>query len=559
MKILIADDTPAGRMVLSSMLRKESHTVLIAEDGSEAVDVFKREQPEIVIMDIMMPVMDGYEATRHIKKLSGQRFVPVIFLTAMSDEEALVTCVKYGGDDFLAKPYNPVILKAKLDALNRIRELHAVIKLQNEDLTRYRDRLDREQELAGQILTNILHAGSIYLPNLKYRLSPANIMNGDLLFVARRPTGTLHVMLGDITGHGLSSAICAMPAAEVFYDMTTTGYPIGEIAATINQKLKRVLPVTLFCAACLLEVDHTSGRLTVWNGGLPDVLVWSPREGIRHRFASQHLPLGIVNPDFFNASIAVDDLRADDRIYLYTDGLIEATNREGAMFGQDRLEHCLRPTDSPDEVFDAIQESLSKFCGSKAQEDDIGLVELPYDLNPSYPKCPSEVPPPRNLFPTKCHFDVEFTREELGRGDLLATLTPILDSLHLLPPHKEAVSVILKELLDNALDHGVLGLDSSLKNDSEGFAAYYESRQKALAELEEGWIKIRLAQGPSGVGRTLTVRVEDSGPGFDYQRHPPDVTGNIGYCGRGIPLIRSLSKDLTYSGCGNIAEAAYAW
>ena len=108
MKILIADDTPSSRLVLSSVLRKEGHAVVTAEDGRKAVDLFEREQPDIVIMDIQMPVMDGYDATQLIKTRSGGRFVPVIFLTSMSEEESLVHCIKRGGDDFLTKPCSPL-------------------------------------------------------------------------------------------------------------------------------------------------------------------------------------------------------------------------------------------------------------------------------------------------------------------------------------------------------------------------------------------------------------------------------------------------------------------
>ena len=114
--ILIADDDLPNRFLLQTILDKQGFNVLQADDGLQAVEVFKRERPDLVLMDIKMPNMDGYEATRNIKAMSGETFVPVIFLTATSDSDGLAKCVESGGDDFLTKPYNHVLLKARIDA-----------------------------------------------------------------------------------------------------------------------------------------------------------------------------------------------------------------------------------------------------------------------------------------------------------------------------------------------------------------------------------------------------------------------------------------------------------
>ena len=119
LKVLLVDDDRINRVLLNAILKKEGYEVLQAR-MAKATEIFREEQPDLVLMDVMMPVMDGYEATRIIKAESADRFVPVIFLTAVTDEQALATCVECGGDDFLIKPYNRVILKAKIDAMLRI-------------------------------------------------------------------------------------------------------------------------------------------------------------------------------------------------------------------------------------------------------------------------------------------------------------------------------------------------------------------------------------------------------------------------------------------------------
>lgn len=119
LKVLVVDDTATNRLMLQVFLRKLGVDVVVAEDGAQGVAAYEREAPDIVIMDVMMPVMDGYEATRRIKALTGERWTPVIFLSAMGKEEDLVAGLDAGGDDYLSKPVNFVVLDAKLRSMAR--------------------------------------------------------------------------------------------------------------------------------------------------------------------------------------------------------------------------------------------------------------------------------------------------------------------------------------------------------------------------------------------------------------------------------------------------------
>jgi len=118
-RILVVDDTATNRQILAVFLKKLGHVVELAEDGAQAVGLFSAKPFDVVIMDVMMPVMDGYEATRRIKALCGERWVPVIFLSALDKDENLVTGLDAGGEDYLPKPVNFVVLEAKLRSLSR--------------------------------------------------------------------------------------------------------------------------------------------------------------------------------------------------------------------------------------------------------------------------------------------------------------------------------------------------------------------------------------------------------------------------------------------------------
>src|SRR5690554_744469 len=320
LNILIADDSDSDRLILKALLKRLGHQVLDAANGHEAVLHFQQGAPDIVLLDALMPAMDGMEAARQIKRLAGERFVPVIFVTSLSEPEDLAGCLEAGGDGFLSKPYNRLMIKAKINAFNRMRLMHQALSDQR-DLTHERNRqLMEEQEVAKRVFDNVAHTGCLDAANIRYHASPLSIFNGDVLFASPRPAGGMLVFLGDFTGHGLPAAIGAMPVAEIFYGMATKGFGAADILSEINRKLKKILPVGMFCCGAMLDADFKLGQLRAWNGGLPDG--WLVRANGKHlTIPSRHLPLGVQAPDQFQASMTVLPVEPGDQVIIMTDGL----------------------------------------------------------------------------------------------------------------------------------------------------------------------------------------------------------------------------------------------
>jgi CheY-like chemotaxis protein len=573
MKILIADDTATNRLLLKALLTKDGHSVLEAHDGRQAVTVFEREHPDIVIMDVMMPEMDGYDATRQIKARAGNRFTPVIFLTAITDDAQLARCIEAGGEDFLSKPFSPTILRAKIAALDRVRRLYETVQSQRDALALNAERALMDQEAARSIMANILDRGCLDQPNLRYHMSPAAILNGDLLAAARKPTGELMVILADFTGHGLPAAIGTLPVAETFYAMAHRGCALTGIAAELNDKLRTILPRGLFCAACLLEWDPRSRRITVWNGGMPDLLVVRPGQGVVARVPSANVALGVVETDRMEPVVTPADTQDGDRIYMYSDGLVETRNQLDDLYGQSRLETILSGTREAESVVGAVLSDVRTFRGATGQQDDVTLFELtcekPARLLPvtgtgavaddgAGPPTSPVTHHPSPLQEPAWSSTVLYGGDCLRRSDLLPEIMRAFGRLDRLAAHKEAVHTILAELVSNAVDHGVLGLDSSLKSSARGFQEYYRERERRLRILSDGWVKVSLSHRPTEQGGEVVIRVRDSGTGFDHRRIAEHPGHDLPY-GRGIPLVRSLTAGLTYLGPGNTAEARYVY
>jgi len=555
--ILIAEDSAADRLLLSTIVRRQGHEVLTAANGAEAVDLFRRQQPDLVLMDAMMPVMDGFEAARQIKALAGETLVPIIFLTSLTESEALARCLEAGGDDFLAKPYNQVILAAKIKAMDRLRRLQATVLQQRDLIAKHHDYLLNEQRVAKAVFDKVAHSGCLSAPNIRYLQSPYALFNGDLLLAAYTPAGDMHVLLGDFTGHGLPAAVGAMPLAEVFYGMTAKGYGLAETLREMNAKLKRILPVDMFCCATLLCLSSQRRSVEVWNGGMPDGYLHRIATGERVPLAARHLPLGVLSPQAFDDCTEVHPMAVGDRVFLLSDGVIDTSDASDQLFGVERLQQVFAANREPDRLFEDIEQALRDFRGEA--RDDVSMVEVsllePAQVKPSAPVYSDS----GQSCPLDWSVSFEFRGATLKRFNPLPYLLQLLLEVHGLRAQSGALYSVLAELYSNALEHGVLGLDSSLKRDAAGFARYYQQRNDRLEALQDGFVRVHLQVQPQGDGGRLVIRVDDSGKGFDVARVMDRPLDGVRLSGRGVSLVRQLGHNASWSDEGRSAHVEFFW
>lgn len=563
-KILIADDSSSDRLLLQTILNKQGHSVVVAADGLEAVQAFKRERPEIVLLDALMPTMDGFEAAEKIKQLAGDEFVPIIFLTSLQQADSLAQCLDAGGDDFLSKPYNSIILQAKINAFSRMIEMHRTLRHQRDEISTNNNRLLREQEVAKRVFDKVAHAGCLDAPNIRYALSPIAVFNGDVALAGVSPSGNLLVLLGDFTGHGLNAAIGAMPMAQSFYSMLEKGFSIKDILREINLKLHEILPIEVFCCALVAEIDFKSQLLRVWNGGLPDGVIFRHRTGELTRLRSRHLPLGIRNNTDFSDELETYEVQPGDRLYIWSDGIIEAENANGEMYGERRLFDVFQNNTDPDRLFYDFNISVNSFIGENTFGDDISIIEVkvvrPDDFQVSIPQFVGG----QEVGPRDWSLHYELRPDTLKYFDPLPLMLHILMQVPFLRPEGGQIYTVMAELYTNALEHGVLKLDSSIKDCSDSFAEYYRLRQERLQCLHQGLITLSLHYTGNVHGGRLVIAMEDSGEGFDYQQRLAESDHGSGdpvhnYSGRGIQLLHSLCHSISYSGAGNRVEAEFLW
>ncbi|OWQ43378.1 fused response regulator/phosphatase [Pseudomonas lactis] len=556
--ILIAEDSAADRLLLASIIRRQGHQVLTVSNGAEAIEVFARERPQLVLMDALMPVMDGFEAARQIKQLAGEALVPIIFLTSLRESEALAQCLDAGGDDFLPKPYNPLILAAKINAMDRLRRLQATVLQQRDLIAKHHEHLMHEQRAAKAVFDKVAHSGCINAaPNIRYLQSPYALFNGDLLLAAYTPSGDMHVLLGDFTGHGLPAAIGAMPLAEVFYGMTAKGYGLTQTLREMNAKLKRILPVDMFCCATLLCLSAQRRAVEVWNGGMPEGYVHEVATGRRTPLMSRHLPLGVLSAEAFDDSTEVWPMALGDRVFLLSDGVLDTADANDQLFGAERLQQVFAANREPDRLFEDIEQALAAFRGQA--RDDVSMVEITLQAGQPLRAAEPMYADSGQSCPLDWSVSFEFRAQTLRTYNPLPYLLQLLLEIHGLREQSGALYSVMAELYSNALEHGVLGLDSRLKRDAQGFAQYYRQRQERLAQLDSGYVRVHVQVVPTDKGGKLALRIEDSGQGFDVEQElarPVDIDR---LSGRGLSLVRQLSSAVGWSDGGRSVCVEFCW
>ena len=558
-KVLLVDDNHVDRSLVQRLLEVKGFEVIAVGSAGEAIEAFRAGIPDIVLMDVVMPDMSGYEAASVIKEIAGEQFVPLLFFTALPPEEAAARCFEAGADDYIEKPSLPAVLSAKIAALGRLRNLHEAARIQNQELNRHRAHLEHEQEVAIRLFSRLTRLDQISLPNIDFLVSPVSIFNGDILLAAPTPVGGLHVMLGDFTGHGLVAAIGALPVSEIFYGMTAKGFSIDAIASEMNRKLNDVLPTGLFCAAAIIEVEPDYKNLSAWCGGMPAGLILPHDGGAIRTIESSKLPLGIVGAESFDATLESYDMEHGDRLYIYSDGVVEASNDDGDMFGQTRLNEVLRQLPESESGMELIATEVTRFRGDDMQQDDITVVEVllkPIPVVDQQDGNNEHV----GLPPMSWQLSLELGNSALQHSNPLPLLVQCATELQGLQNHRKGIYTILSELYSNALEHGLLDLSSDLKSDPDGFRQYYELRASRLDEMTDGKVSLKLDHEARGSGQALVVTVEHNGIGFDAKDLvKPDVDENVGFSGRGIPMVSRICDSLTYDRGGRKAKAVICW
>ncbi|MFC6635295.1 ATP-binding SpoIIE family protein phosphatase [Microbulbifer taiwanensis] len=528
--------------------------ISLLESTAGALAGYPALRPDVIIFGPLAALRATTADLQQLRARAGLEPVPILFVLSERDSGSSA-CLQTGCDDILLTPYNPDLVQLKLAALQRFCDFNRSLQAQRNRLRRHHADLLQEQASARQIFNNMGHESCLDQTRaIRYHLSPRAVLAGDVLTAAYGPGGKLMLLLGDFTGHGLAAAVGAVPLTSIFYSMVSKGFSLSHILRELNGKLHRVLPADMFCCAVMFELDPHKGQVRLFNGGMPSACLRRSCGNLR-LLESRHLPLGVLDEASIEEAIVHIPVERGDRLFLWSDGIHEARSPRGEHFGEQRLLQALSSEIPEGECFDHILTSVSRY--SVDQHDDLSLVEVALDTAAPWQDGAWALDvQPGSKAARIGDWSINFTLgpEELRDADPLPLLHSVLAQVPGSDSFRDPLTIVLGELFRNALEHGLLRLDSALKETDRGFAEYYRQLERGRRQLREGWIRIALRCRDRGGRGLLEVVVEDSGAGL------PELTvGGNAYSGRGLPLLRAICRKVQLQPGSSRVRAVLNW
>jgi sigma-B regulation protein RsbU (phosphoserine phosphatase) len=382
-KILIVDDEPFNVDYLEQELEDAAYTTITSMNGQDALVKVQVEAPDLVLLDIMMPVMDGFEVLSRLKADPATRHIPVIVISASNSLQSVVKGIQLGAEDYLPKPFEPTLLHARISSCLEKKRLR--------DLERqYLKGLERELDIARQIQQGFLPSE---LPEvagweLATFFKAAHEVAGDYYDAFLLPDGNLVCVVGDVCGKGVGAALFMTLFRTLFRATLTTdtfrNLQDGQ-SLTPAQRLQHVVAFTnqyviethgdtgLFTTVVICILNLQDGALTYLNCGNEHPLI------IGSTGITPLIPTGPVIGVIPDARFTVKkvSLGRNELFFVYTDGVTDALNIDENFFGKERLLKSLGGCDcSPAKLLADVETQLREFIGTANQFDDITMLAL---------------------------------------------------------------------------------------------------------------------------------------------------------------------------------------
>ncbi len=369
-RVLIVEDQPVSRKILEAMLAK-SYTVISAASGREAIKLAQENNPDLVLLDIEMPEMDGFETMEALRNRIIDEAVPVIFLTAREDSESREKGLEAGAVDYITKPYDRQELSIKVKNHLALYEARKEIERRNRSLA-------REMEMASQLQNSLLPNSFPRTEGIEFSVyyKPFSRAGGDFYDVIEFADSSVGVALVDVAGHGVASAMIGAMFKMCFQSFAKENRSPAQLLSIINDEMVRVLPDSDFLTVFYCVINPDSLGLSFCNAGHPRPFLYREDDG-----SIDELTVGGPLVGAFQGMEFEDDfrnLRAGDRILIFTDGVTETSPLEGIedLYGLDRLQRIFVENISapPEETVRRIVDDLIEFRGGDVFEDDVSLI-----------------------------------------------------------------------------------------------------------------------------------------------------------------------------------------
>lgn len=336
--ILVVDDDPLTRQMLLRTLSAAGYTCRASEDGEAAWQQMHLHIPALILLDLEMPGLDGPELLRRLRSDADPDTaqIPVIMLTGHSGTDSEVLCLEAGADDFVTKPINVTVLRARIETHLRLRSMRNQLRRQNEELEAWRHNLERDLAAARLTQQSLIPQKPPQLPgwDVAAVFRPVIEVGGDIYGWLRMRDDRMLFWIADATGHGASAALITTLTKLLFHYGSVEATAPAAVMQAVNSDFRGIFGARSFMTAMCVALDLNTGRASIVGAGHPPLLV-AHTAGESQLIASVAPPLGLAElPQFVETNV---QLEHGDAFVLYTDGLFGPAEKKQPRLTPARL------------------------------------------------------------------------------------------------------------------------------------------------------------------------------------------------------------------------------
>jgi len=373
--ILLVDDNPTNLQVLFQTLDGVGCKLLIAKNGEMALSIAGKARPDLILLDIMMPGIDGYEVCRQLKSVSATADIPVIFLSALGDTQDKVKGLQLGAVDYITKPFQPDEVIARVNT-------HLTIHRLKREVESRKDQLEHELKVVSEVQQKLLPKQLPAIDGFKLAVhyETSRYAGGDYYDIIELPDNHWGFLIADAEGHSAPAAVLMAMTCALFRAFPETTTDPARMLHYLNEHLCKVAEPS-FMTALYAVYDANQKTMRVARAGQPLPMIYRFAEKQAIEFPCPGVyPLGI-EPYEIEIPVTETKLEAGDRFLVYTDGISERFNAEEDFYGEKRVLQLLATdsADNPQDVLAAIMRDVERFAGDRPADDDqallLGIVE----------------------------------------------------------------------------------------------------------------------------------------------------------------------------------------
>jgi sigma-B regulation protein RsbU (phosphoserine phosphatase) len=367
-RLLVVDDDEMNRDMLSRRLARKGFDIAVAPDGATALEAIEGDEFELVLLDIMMPGIDGFQVLERLRRDYSPLELPVIMATAKGASDDIVTALGLGANDYVTKPLDFPVVLARV-------ETHLALRNATREVAAAHERMKNDLEAAAKIQLSLIpkEQPKVEGCTFAWRYRPCDELAGDIFDVFPLAGDRVGLYLLDVSGHGVPAALLSVTLSRVLSQMSTDELTPGALAAHLNRRFPMDPETRQYFTIAYGELDLAARALT-WTSAAHPGPVLVDRNGRSRALPAEGLAIGWFPHAEYEERR--EGLAPGDRLYFFSDGVVEAANDEGKEFGIERLQECVsrHREQSLETSLDELLAEVVSWSGDDGPADDVSLL-----------------------------------------------------------------------------------------------------------------------------------------------------------------------------------------